>query len=198
MTLYGTALFLHIIFAILLVGGTAWLHLAASLVKRSTTVAAARAHVHYISAVTRAAMPIAVLTLLPALYMAFDADLWGNGWPVVALALFLTAGGLAGRVGDPATARLKATLDEAPDGPMTPELGRSLADPKLTVAAWLMTSVDVGIVALMTNKPGYVGSVAVAAVVIVVGAALGVRENRHAAAAVVPPAAPPTAGAAPA
>lgn len=188
MTLYGTALFLHIIFAILLVGGTAWLHLAASLVKRSTTVGGARAHVNYISAVTKAAMPIAVLTLLPGLYMAFDAGLWGEGWPVVSLVLFTVAGALAGTVTDPATARIKAALDEAPDGPMTPELGRSLADAKLTYATWVMGGIDVAIVALMTNKPGYVGSVAVAAVAVMVGAALGVRENRHAATAPAGPA----------
>lgn len=193
MTLYGSALFLHIISAILLVGGTAWLHVAVGFVRRSSTVAAAQAHVAYIAAVNKALMPIAMLTLAPAIYLAFAGDWWGAGWPVVSLVLFSVAGVTAGTVVDPATAKLVERIQAVPDGPMTPQIGASLADPRLTMATWVLAGADLAIVALMTNKPGYVGSVAVATVGLLIGTALGVRENRHAAA----PAAP-TAGAAPA
>ncbi|MBW3618776.1 MAG: hypothetical protein KY461_00895 [Actinobacteria bacterium] len=179
MTLYGTALFLHIVFAIALVGGTVWLHVAGEFVKRSSTVAEARAHARFLAGSNKAMMPIAVLVLVPALYLAFAGDWWGKGWPVVSLVLFAATGALAGSIVDPGVARLMETLDGTPDGPMTPEIGRSLADPKLTLTLWAMAGADLAIVALMTNKPGYVGAVTVGLVGVVVGAAVGVRENRH-------------------
>lgn len=185
MTLYGTALWLHIVFAILLVGGTAWLHVAISLAKRSGTVETARAHIAYIAAVGKLTPPAAVLTLLPALYLAFAGDWWGAGWPIVALGLFLVAGATAGGFIDPTVKAIKAAADEAPDGPLTAELRAALVNPKLTMMTWVLAGIDLSIVFLMTNKPGYLGSIAAGLIGIAGGAAIAVRENRH---AVAPPA----------
>lgn len=183
MTVYGFVLFVHIVFAILLVGGTAWLHVATHLIGRSRTVDGVRSHVAYISAVSKASMPIAMVTLAAGLYMAFAGSHWGAGWPAVSLILFAIAGVSAGAVIDPAVARIKATIDEMPDGPMTPAVGAALADPRLTFFAALLTGADLAIVFLMTNKPGWTGSTAVALIGLALGAAMGMRENRQAAAA---------------
>ncbi|MBW3658159.1 MAG: DUF2269 domain-containing protein [Actinobacteria bacterium] len=193
MTLYGTALFLHIIFAIVLVGATAWEHVAVALLRRSRTVDGVRAHVQYLATMNRAMMPIAVLVLVPALYLAFAGSWWGAGWPVISLILFASAGALAGAIVDPAVRRLQETVEAAPSGPATPEFLASLADRKLTLTTWVLAGIDVAIVALMTNKPGYVGAVTIGAIGVAVGTALGIRESRHTTA----PAAP-SPGAAPA
>lgn len=178
MHLYGTALFLHIVFAILLVGGSAWAHVAGGLLQRSQTVQAARSHVHFLSVFTRASGPLAVLVLLPGAYMATDAGLWGQGWLLTALGLFVAVGALSGIVVNPTVARFAETLDGAPDGPMTPALFGDLSDRRLTITLALFGGADLALVFLMTNKPSLAGSLTAAAVALGLGGLWAARELR--------------------
>ena len=41
------------------------------------------------------------------------------------------------------------TLDAAPDGPVTPEMAASLANPRLTLVSWMMAGGDLAILFLM-------------------------------------------------
>lgn len=179
MTLYGTVLFIHVVAAIALVGGSTWAHVSIALARRTATVHALRGHLQYLHVLVKATGPLAAVTGLAGLYLTFSAGLWGTGWPVVALVLFAMAGGTAGGIVDPSVARLKAAADDAPDGPVTGELQRTLADPRLTLATWLLAGADLAIVFLMTNKPGWSGSVGVAVAGLVLGAVLGLSENRR-------------------
>lgn len=180
--LYHVALFLHIVFAIALVGGSVWAHVTASLLPRAGSIEGIRSHVRFLAAISKSGGPLAMLVLIPGLYMAFSGGHWGAGWPGVALVLFAATGGLAFRVLEPGVQRVQAVLDETPDGPITPEVGAKLANPKLTMATWLMAGMDLAIVYLMTNKPGLVGSVVVGVLGIAAGAVVGMRETRaHAA-----------------
>lgn len=180
MTLYGVVLFLHIVFAILLVGGSAWSHLTLAHARRAETSESAQALIGYLSVFVRASAPLAVLTVAAGLYLTFAGDWWGAGWPAVSLTLFVIAGVLAGAVMDPGAKAAKAAVDAAPAGPITAEASAAMDDPKLTITAWIMTGADLAIVALMTNKPGLATSVAVGAVAVALGAIAGAREARHA------------------
>lgn len=178
MSLYGTALFLHIVFAILLVGGSAWAHVAGGLLQRSQTVQGARSHVHFLSAFTRASGPLAVLVLLAGAYMATVAGLWGEGWLLTALGLFIVVGALSGIVVNPTVARFEEALDGAPDGPMTPALLSDLSDRRLTITLALFGGADLALVFLMTNKPTLTGSLTAAGVALGLGALWAARELR--------------------
>lgn len=188
--LYGIALFVHIVAAIALVGGSLWAHVAASLIPKAATVEGIRSQVRFLTVISKTGMPIALVVLAAGLYMAFAGSWWGSGWPVISLVLFAGAGAGAGAVLDPSVAKIAAALDETPDGPVTPELGAKLTNPKMMLTVWLMTGADLAIVFLMTNKPGWTGSLVAAALGLAFGLLMAARENRHAAAAPPAPAAP--------
>ena len=181
--LYGIALFVHVVLAIALVGGSVWAHVTAVLIPKASTVEGLRSHVRFLYVISKSGLPIALGVLIPGIYMAFAGGHWGAGWPGVSLILFALAGVGAGAVLDPAVTKMQATLGETPDGPVTPALGAKLANPKVTFATWVMTGADLAIIFLMTNKPGWTGSIVVGGVCLALGAAMGIRENRHAAAA---------------
>jgi hypothetical protein len=94
--------------------------------------------------------------------------------------LFAFAGASAGGVVDPSVSRIKQMVDAAADGPVTAELRAALAERRLTTFTWLMGGADLAIVFMMTNKPGWTGSLVTAAIGMGLGAVFAVRENRHA------------------
>lgn len=190
MTLYGFVLFIHVVFAIMLVGGSAFAHVTVVLARRARTVDGLRSHVAWLHALGKSAGPLAMGVLAAGLYLAFAGDLWGSGWPVVSLVLFALAGATAMGVIDPRVTSYLDLLEDEADGPVTPQLRASLGDRTLTLAAWTLTGTDLAIVFLMTNKPGWGGSLAVAAVGVTLGAALGMREIQRAAAPPSVPAVP--------
>lgn len=183
MTLHGTALWLHIVLAVLLVGGSAWTHVASVRLRRARTVDEARAHAATVHGFVRASMPLAVGTLVAGAYLATVGSYWTSPWLVTSLVLFAVVGALSGSRVDPATTQLVAALDAAPAGPLTADLVDSLHSRGLTLAA-MFGGIDLAVVFLMTNKPGLLVSVLVAGVGFGVGLLLTLRERQPAAAAV--------------
>ena len=181
MTLYGLVLFVHVVFAILLVGGSAGAHLTSALALRARTVDGVRSHVAWSYAFIKASGPIAATVLLAGLFMAFRGGLWGSGWPVVSLALFALGGAGAFRVMEPKIAGMRDRLASMPDGPATDEVRAGLQDRTLVTVSWVLEGADLAIIYLMTNKPGWSGALLVAAIGLALGAVVGLRESRHAA-----------------
>lgn len=186
---YHLVLFVHVTAAILLVGGSAWTHVAVSLAGRASTVDGVRSQLAFVRTFVRASMPIAMLVLLAGAWLATDAGMWRDAWLLTSLVLFLAVGAVAGRVVDPSVADLVAAADEAPDGPVGPSLAAALHAPRIAVATTLMSAADVALVFLMTNKPGLAGSLTVVTVCLALGGAVAARSVR---------ARGPAAGAAPA
>lgn len=178
MELYNVMLFLHIGAAIGLIGVTLMGYPVSSFAHRAGTVSALRPLVGLLSVIGRTAPIMAVLTLLPALYLAFSGDWWGDGWVMVSLVLFVVAGGIAGAVIDPRVKALAAATAEAPEGAVPTQLRALLGDRVMHIGERVLTSVDVAILFLMTNKPGYSGALALAIVAVVVGAVWGVATSR--------------------
>ena len=178
MTFYGSALFVHVAFAILLVGGGVYTHLAMTLVPRARSVDGVRSHVLWLHVLVKAIPPLAGVVLVTGVYMAFAGSWWGAGWPVVSLVLFALGGAVASLLIDRRVARLRAALDEMPDGPVTPEIGVGLIDPTLRLAGSVLVGADLAIVFLMTNKPGWTGAVIAGVVGPTLGAVAGVLANR--------------------
>ncbi|MFP5308068.1 MAG: DUF2269 family protein [Actinomycetes bacterium] len=188
MELYSVVLFVHVVAAIGLVGGTAWLHLSTVLARRAATVDGARSQVEYIGTVTKASMPFALVTVAAGLYLAFAGDHWGAGWPGVSLGLFVVAGAIAGGAIAPGVAALREVVDAAPAGPVPHDVREAMADRRLVLLPWVLTGVDLAIVFLMTVKPALGTSLAVGALGVALGVVLGARETRHLAGAPAAPA----------
>lgn len=194
MSLYGSALFVHVVFAILLVGSGVYSHLAMTLAPRARTVDGMRSHMTWLHIFVKATVPLALVVLATGVYLAFAGGWWGAGWPVVSLALFALGGAAATVLVDPRVARLRAALDQTPDGLVTPEQRGRLVDPMLRLAGAVLVGADLTIVLLMTNKPGWTGSVTAALAGVTAGAVTGVAANRISAGRVAMPTSTPPPG----
>lgn len=178
MSVYGSALFVHVVFAIMLVSSGVYTHLAMTLAPHARSVDGMRSHVTWLHTFVKTTLPLAAVVLATGVYLAFAAGWWGAGWPVVSLALFALGGAAATVLVDPRVARLRAALEQTPDGLVTPELRGMLVDPILRLAGAVLVGADLTIVLLMTNKPGWTGSVIAALAGVTAGAVAGVAANR--------------------
>jgi len=193
MSFYGSALFVHVVSAILLVSGGVYSHLAMTLAPRARSVDGVRSHMTWLHTFVKATVPLAGVVLATGVYMAFAGGWWAAGWPVVSLALFALGGAAATVLVGPRVARLRSALDQMPDGPVTPELRGGLVDPMLRLAGAVLVGADLTIVLLMTNKPGWTSSLTAALAGVTAGAVAGMAANRISAGhvAVSTPTSPP-------
>ena len=193
MSFYGSALFVHVVSAILLVSGGVYSHLAMTLAPRARSVDGVRSHMTWLHTFVKATVPLAGVVLATGVYMAFAGGWWAAGWPVVSLALFALGGTAATVLVGPRVARLRSALDQMPDGPVTPELRGGLVDPMLRLAGAVLVGADLTIVLLMTNKPGWTSSLTAALAGVTAGTVAGMAANRISAGhvAVSTPTSPP-------
>lgn len=178
MSLHGVALFLHVVLAILLVGGSFWADVAGHRLRAARSVGEARAHAEAMQAFVKASMPLAIGVLLAGAYLATVSSMWTHPWLIASLALFLAVGALAGSAVDPAVAAAIESLDAAPDGPVPAQVAALAHAPGLTTVTSLLAGADAALVFLMTNKPGLAGSVVTVVLGLALGVALGMRERR--------------------
>lgn len=172
MTLYTFALFLHVLGALAL--GAAKVLLLAGLARacRSSTVAELRLWSGLADRTGRMFPLLALLLLVPAVYLVVAAWGWATPWIDVALGA-LVAIALLGRVAvGPRLAALHTGALQAAEGPIPDDLTERLSDRTLWIADWMSTALFIGVVFLMTNKPGLVGSLVTVAVAFVAGAAV--------------------------
>jgi hypothetical protein len=170
--LYAAILFVHIVSAILVVGSTLFAPLVGAGVQRSATVQSLREWANLLRTMGQWAGRAAPVTFLAGLYLAFAGDWWGSGWLEVSLLLFALAG--VGALGflDPAAGRLVEAAEAAPDGPISAELDELRHGRRTQVVESFLLPGDLTIVFLMTNKPGFVGSLVALGVAAAAGALL--------------------------
>jgi hypothetical protein len=125
------------------------------------------------------AFPVAILGLLgTGAYMTSDVWTWSASWivlPIVGLVVLSLQGPLvAGRRGH----AVKAALIANGPGPLAAEARRMTRDRALWAAGMTNEALVLGIVWVMTEKPGWGGSVAALAVAYAVGLSLAARLTR--------------------
>lgn len=133
------------------------------------------------------AFPVAILGLFgTGAYLTSDVWTWSTSWivlPIVGLAVLSLQGPLvAGRRGH----AVKAALTANGPGPLRPEARRMTRDRALWTAAMTNEALVLGIVWVMTEKPGWGNAIAALAVAYAVGVALAARLTRVAAVEAVP------------
>jgi hypothetical protein len=174
MTAYHIALLLHLLSLLLATAASALLHFAAHRRAQAPTL---RESVEWARFGGRTArmFPLAiVLLVLTGAFMVSRAWSWHLGWVQAGLvgALYMpVAGAVIGARTRAAVGRSMQRLAEAGSDPRNDQPGDAVAEALGNANTWLA----VGIVLIMTMKPGLAESVAVLVLAAVVGAYRGAR-----------------------
>ncbi|HEY8492130.1 MAG TPA: DUF2269 family protein [Dehalococcoidia bacterium] len=186
MTLYEIVLFLHVMGAIGLFMGVAIVLTAMARMRRSESVAQVREW-SGLADLSDKLLPVASLVLLlSGIYMATDFEFWGDGWVDVSMALLLVMIVLGPAVNARRLGTISREAKDAPDGPVQGALRARILDPVLWTTVQTMSVVAVGIVFLMTVKPGIAGSLVTLVVALALGLASSIPAWRRAAAVRAP------------
>jgi hypothetical protein len=126
------------------------------------------------------AFPVAILGLFGSgAYMTSDLWTWSTSWivlPIIGLVILSLQGPLvAGRRGH----AVKAALIANGPGPLRSEARRMTRDRALWSAAFTNEALVLGIIWVMTQKPGWGGAVATLAIAYAVGLAVAARLTRE-------------------
>jgi hypothetical protein len=173
-SLYTLMLFLHVSGDIgIFIGIGLWLAGAAAL-RRAESVAQVRVLAGLMVAYEPLSVISGLLTIATGLYMALSAWGWTTAWTGVALAsLILFLPPLLVGVVEPRMHAIVKLARESPDGPLPEALSLRVCDPLLGAALQAMAALVLGIVFLMTIKPGLAGSIAALAAALAVGLVSG-------------------------
>lgn len=153
---YSFALFLHIAGALgfFVALGLEWTSLYQ--LGRATTTEQVRGWLRVSAGVSRVGMPSMVILLISGFYMM--ATVWGHvAWIIVALGAIVPLAILVLTVSGPRLAAIRQTVAEE-NSPVSPALHRLLHHPALRLAIQTRVAIALGIVFLMTVKPGLSGS----------------------------------------
>lgn len=184
MFVYSVVLFLHIVGALALFAGVGLEQAALANVRRASTVAQLREWVRLLGANRFVEGPGAFTILATGIYMAMTR--WGHhAWIALGLLGLVLMGILGAAV---SRRRVDAIRKELPaaDGPVSGALRRRLHDPMLRASATIRAAIGVGVVFIMTVKPGTAGASTALGVALALGvvvAMAGWGEGRRGSAA---------------
>jgi hypothetical protein len=182
MSVFNAVLFVHMLGFIGLFGGVVLVQHAGSRLRRASTWEEARIWLHLLSRTPGMLGGGGVLLLLTGLYMSHLQYSIMTPWilvAIVAVVVFLLTGPLM--VGP----RLRGAARVASENHGTiPDSSRAVvADPSLWSIIFAMNGGALALVWLMTNKPGWHGSIAIVLALVVLGAIAGPAVARGAKAA---------------
>ena len=179
MNIYTIVLFLHITGAIgYFVAIGTWL-LAVVSMRRTQRVEPVRALVHLMG-LLGPLFAISVLLILAAgLYMALTMWNLTSGWILVGLISLILIAPLGTALIEPRRRAIDRLASEAPDGPLPSSLEQHIHDPVLLTSVQTVLVLLLCIVFLMTTKPGWVGSLIVMGVALLLGLVSGVLVSRR-------------------
>jgi hypothetical protein len=169
MSLYSIAVFLHIVGALGIFAaiGIEWTGLTN--LRRAAGTTQVREWFRLLAAPRTIGGPSALLILASGIYMS--ATRWGpQAWILVALGGMVVVAAVGGAVGGRRAAAIARALP-AEAGPVSPTLRQKLDDPALTVSLWTRSALLLGIVFLMSVRPGWGGALAVMGIALLLGIA---------------------------
>lgn len=179
MNTYNVVLFVHVLGVVMLFAAFATTQLGGAQLRRAGSTEQARLWLGLLK-VTGPMFGIAFLLILAAgLYMTVDVWNFSTAWIDVALVTV----GIMLVVGNAVVGRGLATMGKtaggAPDGPLSLELQTMIQDRAVWTSVSTLNGFGVGVLWLMTNKPGWTESIVVVLLLGLMGAALASAAMRR-------------------
>lgn len=178
MVLYSIALFIHVIATIAMFAVIGIVMVSVLLMRRAQTVEQLQERAFLAYGADKLMPGIMVLVLVPAIFMVFASWGWTTAWINTALITLLLASPLGPAVN---TRRLKAlykATEAAPAGPLSAAQLKQRSDQILWTSCCIFTGILIGIVFLMTVKPGLFGSLATITVALALGIISSILSSR--------------------
>lgn len=166
-SVYSIALFLHIVGALgLFVAlGLEWAGLLN--LRRAATIEQAREWFKLFTSLRRLNALIWLAILIPGFYMA--ATVWrGAAWISIALAAVVLLAVLGAALGRRQMGSIGQALSME-SGPLSTSLRQQVGSPLLWFSLWIRTAISLGIVFLMSVKPGLLGALVSMGVAVFLG-----------------------------
>jgi hypothetical protein len=179
MELYNVVLFVHILAALTLFAAFGIAQVGGAVLLAARTIEQIR-HGADVVHVTQRIFPLALtVQIASGLYLVTQGWSLMTPWVDVALAgaVVITAAGSG--VADRRFGALRVVAHRAGDGPVSAELAGRIADPALWAWLWALNGLALGIVWLMTVKPGWVGSIRVTVGLSLLSAVIGRARARR-------------------
>lgn len=169
MSLYPYVLLLHIVAVLGLFMATG-LELTALFRLRSAKSVAQVYEWTNVNRLLEIVFPLAALLILAAgLAMTFMVWGWSHAWISISLAALLVMSVLGATINTRRMKAIRTSAERAPDGPVPAALRKTIFDRGMWTTILTMSVTDLGIVGLMTIKPGWIGSIVVLIVTIAIG-----------------------------
>jgi len=186
---YRTVLFVHFLALFVGFGAAAILGLSLFRLRAAQTGADAMPW-GSLAANVEKAFPVAILGLfLTGAYMTSDLWTWGTGWIDVAIVSLVVIAAQGVLVGGRRTKELERALDANGPGPLTGRARAMTCDRVTWIVSFTNPGIVLGVVWVMTQKPGTVEAIASVVVGYVVGALAALQFTKVTAAEVEPAAA---------
>jgi hypothetical protein len=171
MTFYSLALFVHIVGVLGLFIGISMQWISVQRLSQAQNVAQVREGTSLVAIQERLWPTASLLILLAGIYMTVTAWGWSTPWIDISLAALIGQGAIGGAL---ISRRLKAihtgvAATETPTGAFPSELKVQITNPVLRIAAQINVFTGLGVVFLMTTKPGLGGSLITLAVALLLG-----------------------------
>lgn len=154
MSLYSVTLFLHLLAVVAAFSATALIHFGLVRMRKAERAGDARDALMLAARAAKAMPIVALALLLTGAYMTQNAWSWTTPWIDVSLGglilISIIGGGVLGR-------RMRALgprLGRAGDGPMDDALMSAVRSPTLWAIAQLPPLLAIGVMLVMTTKPG--------------------------------------------
>lgn len=168
MSLYAVALFLHLLTVVAAFFAVALIHAGLIRMRKADRVSEARDALMFAGRTGKAMPLIGLALLLTGAYLTQSMWSWTTPWIDVAIgglvAIMAVGGGVLGR----RIAALQPLLQRG-DGPVDGTLAASLRDPSLWIIAQLPPLLAIGVMFVMTTKPGAILGIIEILVIVALG-----------------------------
>ncbi len=166
---YTIALFLHVLGAIGLFIAMSLFLVSVVHVRQAQTVEQVR---DWISLAIKAGQGIggsSLILLVPAIYMVLTVWGFGTPWVLASLIVFVLQWALGFAIGGRHAATVLQAAKAVPLGPVPSALREQISSPALWLGEVIRIALLVGVVFLMTNKPGLAGTLIALGGALVIG-----------------------------
>ena len=179
-TLYPIALFVHILGAIAYFVIFGVVYAAVVGIRQARNVQALRLWAGATKVAERLHPVSSLCILVAGFYMVIVAWGWQADWAFISLGTYVLLGFAAGSLQGRRIAAIERQVKDMPvDAPLPAAIVARTQDPVLWVATNAMVAVAIGIVFLMTVKPGILGALVALLVALAAGLAIGLLTQRR-------------------